>query len=439
MVLRLVRRQLVLRCAAWLAVITAAAPFSLAAIEPQSLLHEAKRLCYRIKSAQSRAAALAELAVRHDAIGSGEADRLWQLSQECATAVDDPLARLLAHRAVLARMLRVDFRRQQAEQLARDLIAAAAKLSVAVDQSLALRELGATVAQDFPALAKSALSAAVDAASKIPEPLVRASALAETAQIIYQLGDRDTAAQVAEKAYDAWLGAEPSLERDLTGVEVVRALALTNAEKARQVAGAIEEVQVKARALTALGRAIAAADIGQALLAVRAIADPTLRALAMAGVACRLAATQPDLAARLARDALHASEQVPDAMRDLIVSAAASALAPTDTSATLRLIAKIKNDDVRAEAAAAAAKLLAPHDPVAAVNLLQSVDAPEVIEPAWPEVLYWYAKKNPDDAYKIAGEILERYLRVRALLRIWDAIAGIKQNKTGELGAKENQ
>ena len=422
---------------AWLVTLMAAAPFCRAALEPQTILHEAKRLTYRIKSAQSRAAAFAELAVRHDLAGSGEADRLWQLAQECATAVDDPLARLLAYRAVIARMVRVDARREQAERIARDLLGAAAKLRVAVDQSLALRELGATIAGPFPDLARTALKAAADAASKIPEPLVRAAALAQTAEAFAQLGDIKTASQVAANAYDAWIAAEPSPERDLTGVEVVRALALTDPEKARQVAEAVGDVEVKARALTALGEAIAASDIGKALMAVRAVADPTLRALAMAGVARRLATTQPALAARLARDAVHASEQASRPIRDLILAAAAPAVAPTDAKAAAELVGQIEDADVRAEAAAATAKVLAPHHPAAAVELLQSVDAPEITEPAWPEVLYWYAKKNPDDAHKIASGILERYLRVRALLRIWDAIAGQPKSATAGAAAGE--
>ncbi len=418
---------------AWPVLVVTAAPFSLAAPSPDRILADARRLCLRIKSSQSRAAAFAELAVRLDASGSPDAERFWRLAQECAISPDDALARILAQRAVLARMLCVEARRDEASRYAKDLVAAAARLTIALDRALALREIGLTAAEALPELARAALRAAAESAGQIPEPLVRASALAETARALLAAEQRQPAADAAAKALDAWQSAEPSVERDLAAVELVRALAAIDPAKARATVDAIADVQVKARALAAMGQALARADLGQALMAVRAIADANLRALAMAGIARALAATQPDLAARTAREAVHASAKAPKAIRDLTLAAAAAGLAASDPKAATELVASIDDEQLRAEAAAAAAKAMAPKDAEAAVKLLQSVDAPEATEPAWPEVLYWYAKKNADASRELADNILERYLRVRALLRIYDAI--VEQEGAGRGGA----
>jgi len=67
---------------------------------------------------------------------------------------------------------------------------------------------------------------------------------------------------------------------------------------------------------------------------------------------------------------------------------------------------------------------MAPHQPDRAVALLRSSDHPEMIERAWPEVIYWQARTDASGARALVAQVLERYLKTKALLAVYDAVAG---------------
>ncbi|MBC7287126.1 MAG: hypothetical protein H5T86_03600 [Armatimonadetes bacterium] len=409
-------------CSGWTVLLVALATPVASDAPDQDLLTQAARLAATVKSLDSRASAFAEVALRYDRAGLEDAERFWRLAWECALAVDDDLARVLARRAVLGRLIQVPARLDDAARQASDILQAAANLPTAMDRALASRELAAVIARAFPDIARKALDQAASAAQTIREPLLKAQSLAETAQVMAETG-LIPATDTLSLAIDAWRAAAPSVERDLAAADIVRVAAVVDASLAKAVIEQIGDVQAKANALRAFGEALAEVDVSKALLAVREIGDPTLRALAMAGVSVQAAARDPALAARIARDAVRSTAQAGAPMRGAVLEAAVPALALSAPEEALGLVKDIENDVSRGEALAKAAALLAPVRPALAAEFLQKADQPELAEPVWPEVLYYLAAEDPKRALELADKILERYLRVRAVLRIWDRLS----------------
>lgn len=428
-------RSAAARLAPGLTILLLLQPAALAqrSVDPASILKAARRLCLSIRSAQSRAAALAEVALRLEATDPRRAGDLWALSLECAISVEDPLARVRTRCAVAKRMLRSSLKAADAPRYLADILAAASKLPVAPDRAAALTALYPLLVSAKSPDAGKALEAATQAALKIPEPLVRAAALASIASALAAT-DRTRARTIADKAEQAWATAPAGVERDLAAAELVRAWATIDFDHALELAARIDDVQAKAQAFQAAASQVAPESIAAAVAAAGRIAPPELRLLALTTVAAH-ARPRPHLAAALARDALRAAVDCPTAIRDHLAAAAAQALAPTDAQSARSALRSISDEMIRARATARVAQALAPAAPAAAAQLLSDCDHPELAEPAWPEVLFWYAKQDPARAVSLTESILERYIRVKALVRIWDALTGPGPSSSTRTGA----
>lgn len=389
--------------------------------DPAELLSAARREALRIASLQSRAAALAELALRLDRQDTTAADEAWQRALECASAVDDAVASLRSRRAVTERLVRSQRRNMaltQVQSLHRSVLA----LPAACHRAVLLGELYPVLRVLDPESATQALTQAAEAAAQIPEALVRASALAQLAKLHAET-DPKAATALAQSADQAWHLAEKDLERELAATELVAAWALLDWEHALTVTQELEDVQAKAQALRAAAGGLAAASLDRAIMAVRTIASPDLRALGLATVAAEAAAKQPELAALLARDAVHQAEQAPSAIKDPILAYGAVALAASAPDEAATLLGQMADEIARARALADVALAMAPHHPDRAVALLRSSDHPEMIERAWPDVIHWQARTDPAGARALVAQVLERYLKTKALLAVYDAVA----------------
>ncbi len=124
----------------------------------------------------------------------------------------------------------------------------------------------------------------------------------------------------------------------------------------------------------------------------------------------------------LAEQAIASVAKSAPAVRDLVLEAAAPAIVPADVDRAVALLKGITDEDLRASATIAVATALAQRDAPRALALLKPLDRPELVEPALPEILGRLAVKDPAAAVTQADAILERYLRVLALGRIWDAL-----------------
>ncbi|MCX7600259.1 MAG: hypothetical protein N2512_15540, partial [Armatimonadetes bacterium] len=333
----------------------------------------------------------------------------------------DWFARLMAGRAVAARRLKLATRTEATAEYLRELFRCTPAVEAARDRALVLRELAPLIATFDKDLAIEALQKAIETAHLIPEHLVRATALAETGLMASSL-DTQLAAKALTEAVSAWQLAAPGTERDLEAAEITRGWAAIDWEQALGLAATIAEPQAQAHALRAAAEEIALRDLDKALVVVQQCSLRELRAVALAAVAAETATKRPDLAAFLAQEAIAAAADAPQALRDCVAASAAAAIAPSNIEKALDVAASISSEEARAEATVAVAVTLAPSDATRSLNILADLDRPELAEPVLPEILYWLAQKDAERAVNTAKTLLEKYLRVLALLRVFDAI-----------------
>ncbi|MCD6351839.1 MAG: hypothetical protein J7M26_06955 [Armatimonadetes bacterium] len=388
---------------------------------PADVLRQARREARRISSVQSRAAAYAELALRAEAISPAAADDMWQLARECAINVDDPVAQLRTRCSVARRLARSP-RKEDAALYAQAIFKAALGLPIASHRAVILAEVQPILAELKLPQAAEAFARAVEAGGKVPEPLVRAGVLADLA-LLAAASDPKQARTVAQRAEQAWRLAEKGVERDLAATGLVKAWALLDWDHALAVAGELSDTQAKAQALQAAAEELARTNLDQALMAVRSISSPELRALALAAVACQAAQDRGDLAGIMAREALRQVQAAGGALGDLVRAKAAVALAASSPEQARQVLAKVGDEIVRARATAEVAKIVAETDAEAAAALLEACDHPELIETAWTEVARQAAKKDATLAVKLGRRPLDRFLRVKALLAVYDVLA----------------
>lgn len=408
----------------WL--MSAAAAFLLVrtslALDADAILTLARREAQKVPALTARAAALAEVALRIERKhGPAAADPVWQLALETAAAEEDWFGRLMAGRAVAARRLTLASRIEATAEYLREVFRSAPAIEAACDRALVLRELAPLLAVFDKSLALEALEKAIEAARSIPEHLVRASSLAEIGLVAATL-DGGLAERALNEASNSWQSAVSGTERDLEAAEIARSWASIDWEQALRLAAAIADPQAQAHALKAAAEEIARRDLDKALVAVQQCNPRELRAVALSAVAAQTAPKRPDLAALLAQEALAAAAEAPQAVRDVVAASAAAAIAPSNTEKALEIAASIASDEGRAEATVAVAVVLAPTDAARSLDILARLDRPELTEPVLPEILYWLARKAPDTAADTAKTILEKYLRVVALLRVFDAV-----------------
>lgn len=400
------------------------------ALDADAVLTLARREAQKVPALTARAAALAELSLRIEARdGPAAADAVWQLAMETAAAEEDWFARLMAGRGVAVRRLRLPSRAESTAEYLRELYRCAPAIEAAPDRALVLRELAPLLASFDKSLAVEALQKAVEAAEAIPEHLVRATALAEVGQVAAGL-DAGLAKKALTEASNAWRLAPPGTDRDLEAAELARAWATVDWQQAVSIASGINDLQARAQALRVAAEKLAHRDLDKALVTVQQCDTKELRAIALAAVAAQTVSSRPDLAALLSREAVAAVAEAPQGVRDVVLAAAAAAIAPSSPDEAIKLVASIVSEDDRAEATVAVAVALAPADAGRALDLLSALDRPEIAEPALPEILYHVAHQDPEAAVASAKTVLERYLRVLALLRIYDAIT----EKTGTAG-----
>ena len=98
---------------------------------------------------------------------------------------------------------------------------------------------------------------------------------------------------------------------------------------------------------------------------------------------------------------------------------------PAEDGARVLITANIHGDEVvSSEVALAILELLTRPEPgEAAAALLEACDHPELIETAWIEVARQAAKGDATLAVKLARRPLDRFLRVKALLAVYDVLA----------------
>lgn len=386
-----------------------------------AILAEARREALRIPSLQSKAAVLAEIALRMDTTDPAKADELWQLAQECAAAVEDRVASTRT-RISIARRLVLSTRTEMAKRQLQSIYNESLSTPVACHRAVLLYELYPLLKPLDTAKAAEALLKSEEAAGQIPEALVRANALARVAYL-YVTTDPGKARKLAESAQQAWRLSQEDMEREIAALDLVRAWAVVDWDQALALTEELKDTQAKAQALAAAAEELAEADLDKAMVAVRAIASPELRALGLGSVACRLAKKRPDLAALMARDALASVEQAPPAIRDLVAAKVAPALASQAPDEAVMVLGGISDEIIRARAEGDTAEALAPLDPARAARLLKNSDHPELVESVWPKVIYQQARLDPAAARSMVSGVLERYLRTRALLSLWDALS----------------
>lgn len=392
-------------------------------LDADAVLALARREAQRVPTLTARTAAFAELALRVEGKdGPAAADTLWQLAMETAAAEEDWFDRLMAGRALAARRLRLPSCVESTAEYLRELYRSVPAVEAAPDRALVLRELAQLFTSFDKALAAEALQQAIEAAKAIPEHLVRVTALAETGLVAADL-DAALARKALTEASNAWQLASPGTYRDLEAAELVRAWAAVDWQQAVSIASGINDLQARAQALRAAAEELAHRDLDKALVMVQQCDTRELRAIALAAVAAQTVTSRPDLAALLAREAVAAVAEAPQGVRDVVLAAAAAAIAPANPDEAVKLVASIGSEDDRARATVAAAVALARADPGRSLDLVRLLDCPEIAEPVLPEVLYHLAHKDPEAAVAVARTILERYLRVLALLRIYDAMA----------------
>jgi hypothetical protein len=394
------------------------------------VLTSARREAARVPALTARAAAFAEVAERAErALGAKAAAPVWQSAMETAAAVEDGFARAMAARGVAARRLRRGPPADDTKAYIASWSRSAAALPAAVERCYALRAFAELDASWDKAAAAQLVAQAAEAARAIPEHLVRASALAATALAADAAALGQTAALAAE-AEKSWRLAAPGAERDFEGAEVARAWAAADWQQAAAFATGLTDSQAQAHALQAAAEELAGRDLDKALAAVQRCAAPDLRAAALAAVAARMATSRADLAATLAREALAATKAAAPPIRDAAAAAAAVALAASAPDEALATAAAISSEDDRAQATVDVAAALAPANAARALEVLSRLDRPELAEPAMPDILYRLASTDPDAAVKAAQGVLERYLRVLALVRVWDAMTETEKGKS---------
>jgi hypothetical protein len=399
-------------------------------LTPSRILAEAKREAIRISSLESRAVAFCEIALRMEAHDRQESDRLWEMAEECAKAVEDDVSRVMAQRSVAQRTLR-SARRDVASRQLESAYQAAVSLPVASHRAVVLCELYTVLSSVQSPLASEALAKAVQAANEVPEPLVRAAILSRVAQA-QASDDIKGATATAQRAEQAWRLANDDMERELAASELVGAWAVLDWEHALDIASELKDVQAKAHAFRSAAEVISGNSLEKALIAVRQMPAPELRALGLAVVAERAASERPELGALMAKEALTLAKTAPSAIRDVVAEHCASALAVTAPDEAREVVQSISDGVQRARALGSVARTIAPRDPELAAELIRSSDHPEMVEKCWLDVVGAMARESPVAAKALVKHILDRYLRTIALLRICDAMTEAAVTEVGQ-------
>jgi hypothetical protein len=386
-----------------------------------TVLASAKREAVEVRFPSSRAVALSEVALRMEGLDTEVARALWQQAEFEAVSPRDELDRVLARTSVCIRLVRSGVMRDKTAAFILDVYKSCGALKVARDQAMGFRRLAPLIRATSPALWPEAVAKAAEAARLIPEAIVRGTSYAELALSVAPF-DAKLARQMSAEGEKAWRLADPSDERNLAAAELSQAWAAVDWEHAVDFSLALPDEPSKAQALRAAAEELAGHDLDKALVAVQRTPGPELRAVALAAVSGPAAAKRPDLADMLAEQAIASVAGSAPAVRDLVVEAAAPAIAFTDPDRALALVKSITDEDLRASATIAVATAVSQKDAARALAILKPLDRPELVEPALPEILGRLAAKDPAAALTQAQTILERYLRVLALCRIFDAL-----------------
>ena len=175
---------------------------------------------------------------------------------------------------------------------------------------------------------------------------------------------------------------------------------------AERLAQPIPDPAAKAAALAAVAQRLAATDPDRAERLAQAIPSPSLRAPALAAIADAVAAADPDRNARITADAERLAQAIPGAsLRAPALAAIAKAMAATNQRRAARLIVDAERlaqaipDPVRkASALAAVVEGMAASDPDRAERLAQAITDPSGRAPALAAAAKALATADPGRA-----------------------------------------
>lgn len=379
----------------------------------------------RLRDPAQRALALAEVAVALQRQGNPRWEKLWASALAGADGVTEPLPACLLWSSLAVRQWPLS--PGTARSMFERALKMAGELPYAAHKSLALREIGRALIGLDDKLAASTLEQAAQAARTIATPLFQAAALRDLADVTAGL-DPARAGLLFAEAAGLLPPASPDEAMQLARVELAVVWSRHDLPAALDAADLLSDPRLLEVCLRRMCAGLGAVNPDGALTVIARIKDPVERPLALASLGAALAATQPEVAAGMARAALADVEKLPAEERQLLQAEAAVALAPQGMAEALALLQQVEDEKIAGEALRRIIIWLSESRPEEALEILESVEDWEAREQALIQILPALATHDMKRATALSMDLLSRRERVQALL-VLAAVAEKRNSK----------
>lgn len=413
----------------WLALIVAlaSATFSFSQEPPATaaeFLARAELEAGRLRDPAQQALALADVAIARQRQGDAGWEKLWARALAGAEGVTEPLPACLLWSSLGVRQWPLS--PGTARLMFDRALEMANELPYAAHKSLALREIGRALIGLDDELARAAFDQSAQAARTIATPLFQAAALRDLAAVTARL-DPARAGLLFAEAAGLLPPADPDEAVQLARGELAVVWARYDLPAALDAADLLSDPRLLEICLRRMCADLATANPDGALTVIARIKDPVERPLALASLGAALAATQPEVAAGMARAALADVDKLPAEERQLLQAEAAVALAPQGMPEALALLQQVEDEKIVGEALRRMTIWLADARPEEALQVLESVEDWEAREQALIQILPALARHNMPRASALSMDLLSRRERVQALL-VLASVAAERRN-----------
>lgn len=396
-------------------------------LAPADLAAEAQKAAIQVRPDDQRALALAEVAVVWQQLGEARWEANLKLAGEIVAAVEDPFTQALAWRGLALRAWTLQ--PEQARQWARQAVQQARQVKYPARRSLALLEIGRSLATLDRDMAWQTLLEAISVADSLEAPLVRVGALREAAEVGREI-EADLANDLYRRAAGLLQGLRPPDESvQLAQIALLSSWCLLDLPAAQKEIDNLTAPGLEVIAWQSVCRALAPGNPGQALAVAGNLPPGPQRSLALATVAAHLPLTQGELARALVASAVELGDTLDEAEAPLLQAEVAVALAGVDLEAALRTAGEIEEEEARTAVVGRIATRLGPHDLAQALRVADTLPDCPARDQALVKLIPLLAAQNPAAALERARGLLVRREKVRALLVICGIIS------TGNKGA----
>jgi hypothetical protein len=390
-------------------------------LAPAELAAEAQTAAGQVRPDDQRALALAEVAVVWQQLGDSRWEENLKLAGEIVAAVEDPFTQALAWRGLALRAWTLQ--PEQARRWSLQAVQQARQVKYPARRSLALLEIGRSLAPLDRDMTWRTLLEAISVADSLEAPLVRAGALREAAEVVRDI-EAELAGDLYRRAAGLLQGIHPQDEAvQLAQVELLSSWCLLDLPAAQKEIDNLTAPGLEIIAWQGLCRALAPGNPEQALAVAGNLPPGPQRSLALATVAAHLPLAQGELARGLVASAVELGGTLDEAEVPLLQAEVAVALAGVDLEAALRAAGEIEEAEAREAAVGRMATRLGPHDLAQALRVADTLPDCPARDQALVKLIPLLAAQNPPAALERARGLLVRREKVRALLAICGIIS----------------